>query len=181
MSHATIVSVVPYHIREVKHGMAPNIFEIEEAPLGDISVLVVNKGTYPIYMSDTRRTVRYPIEALEVAESVVRDYVSTLLAYADDCAPGMFAVEGAHTKEEIKKLYADRIEKVRKIQNTWLERLVQIADDDWARFHQYKLISEIQRFACKALNLTREWNSVVKDQIDHRCPMCFGLVNKQAV
>ena len=63
----------------------------------------------------------------------------------------------------------------------WFANLVQLADDDWAQTRQYKTISDLQRKACKYLNLTRDWNFDIFTSQNNSCWACKESIHPDAL
>jgi hypothetical protein len=166
-----IVSVFPFPINEDKPGLIPRYYHIPAAKDGDIEVYPVNPGIMIIDLVDRPDKIRIDISPAQIAMSLIRDFTSSQLEFTSDASPGLFAVSGQGlTKEKIKKEYPNEIQKIREKQNNWFRRLVFLADDDWAKYKQHRLISSIQRIAAKQLKLEREW--IIEVTPPKSCPAC---------
>lgn len=180
--NCTVVSIVPYAIKEVKPQIIPGYFQIPPAREGQIQCLPIGesihwmespyKGTPPIKLTETSKAI---------AKSIVNDFIEAQLAVDSDAAPGLFWVEGHYKAAGIKKDFETRLEEAYKRQNKWFVNLVRIAEDDWARAHQHNAISDIQRYAAKAIGAKVEWLSITMDAMQIQCPLCKELVRNDAV
>jgi len=95
--------------------------------------------------------------------------------------PGLFAVEEVYTAKDVRKIFPNKVNTALKNTVAWFEGLVKIADDDWQRYHQHKMITDVQREACRYLGLDREWNFSAFDVVSNVCPACFTQVNPKAI
>jgi hypothetical protein len=175
---ATVVSILPQSIYEQKPGLAPSTYRIDGVEKGDIEVLIVADNRYIMHVMDQERPITVPVPCDEVARAVVDDYVHSQLAVSDDppACPGLFWVEGGHTKADIEENFGESLAISRIKQNNWFKNLVHLGDDDWNKYHQHRMISDIQRIAAKDLGLSRDWLSVT-DAVDvPRCPACGSTV-----
>lgn len=183
----TVVSILPYEIREPKPGLNPGEFLIPASDGKVPTCLIISEGTYGIYLDGDRGTLRARTPSTEVSRSIFEDYISSQLAVDNDAKPGLFALPGVikpsdfETDEELKEILAD----IFRQQNNWFERLVKMADDSWNRYHQHGAITDLQRYAVKALGRADsvEWmktSSQVR-MTDKKCPACRITVDGEAV
>lgn len=184
---ATIISLYPQLIAEVKPGLYPGYFTIPPAPLGDFSFLNVGDALYYV---DTKNDQRQPVtvDYRTLAESIVHDFQENQLGriIGDDetfAEPALFWVEGAfRDKATIKNLFNAEIEAADMKQNRWFAQLVKMADDAFAVSGKHSAVSLLQRAAAIRLNIQRDW-SVTTDSSD-KCPFCkvqlpYGAVKCQ--
>jgi hypothetical protein len=181
----TIVSFLPFDVREPKPGLNPGEFFIPASDGKVPSVLVVSEGTYGIYLDGDRGTLRARTPSTEVARSVFQDYISAQLATADDAQPALFALPGALTSEDVLKEFPEDVKEALARQDNWFSRLVKMADDSWNRYHQHGAITDLMRFAARSLELEKEWLNFTKQEVPQelKCPACFVTLNdaKQAI
>jgi hypothetical protein len=118
----------------------------------DQATLVVTDRIDVIDMGDNRR-LEVPIHARKIAEDLVAD----LGDY------GVFVAAGEEpTAEEIANAKEHLIEVAKK--------LVFEGDQEWARSHNYRLLSDLHRRAVKRLGLEREW--AYEPAAMGECPVC---------
>lgn len=171
---ATIVSAMPRPIEnEHKPHIEPSWYNIAAAPKDDIAILVISDAEDKVYAGEGRFIER-PVFAIAVAKDIVDGFINSQLGISEGCKPALFCVEGEFTSGEIKTKFKNELLLAQLQQKRWFASLVRIADDDWARTRQHKTISDLQRDACKILNLERDWNvsefnEVPESQI---CPAC---------
>ena len=183
MSNATLISIVPFPIEEFKPGIYPGFFRLEASKNNIPEVLVISDSVYHVEIDENRTiTVKCPSE--DIAKSVVDDYVTSNLAYSidEDAAPGMFWKSGSLDLGTIMSKYSDDLKLANERQVRWFKKLVQIADDDWEKTRQHKFISDMQRYAAKALGLERPW-IIVSDQDAGiiKCIACSSSISKDAI
>lgn len=183
MPKATLISVVPFLINEHKP-LFPGVFFIPGVEkTGDINVLVIDGDPkHHMYIDETRGSITMYAPVVQVAEAVVQDHRRASIAVNDDAAPGFGWLEGEWTVEMLKKepTYSRVIVPLHKQQEKWFHNLVQLADDDWAKYRQHRTISDVQRHAARTLGLGREWLTVVDAVAPRRCPACQQNISAEA-
>ncbi|HVB35364.1 MAG TPA: hypothetical protein VNJ52_13470 [Patescibacteria group bacterium] len=122
------------------------------APGEDCATLPVSDRIDVIDMGDGRR-IEVPIHARKIAEDLVSDLgdYGVFLAAGDQAAP-------------------EEIEAARERMTQVAKRLVFEGDQEWARSHNYRLLSDLHRRAVKKLGLEREW--AYKPAAMAECPVC---------
>jgi len=182
MAASTLVSTLPFGLREYKPGLFPSIYEIPPAPRGDISVITIHDGFHlvTIPLSDEKAPpLRLTDTSEKICEGLIRDYVAsavfTSMGVRENGAaavPGFFWKNGEWTVDEVKKKFVAEVAKAKKETANWFELVVKVADDDWQANRQYKMITEIQRAGCAYLGLKREWNFNVLENMS--LPLCWS-------
>ena len=183
---ATVVSILPYDIRETKPGLVPSEFFV---PKGDEDVpgLLVVEGSYhQVYLDDSRPRLTVPVPSVELAASICRDHKTSMFGFVtDEAEPGLFYVPGRYTKADIQRLKGEHrvaFERAKRTQLAWFQRLIEYADDQWARHGEHKLITDVMRLAAEATKLERPWLSKqVIEKALSLCPACMSVVNPKAV
>lgn len=185
-SYATVVTLLPFKIVEKKPGLIPGQFEIPAADPGDFNILIIKDSFHYVYLDSDRGSIPAPDPALKVAQSLVYDYVANQLLREEGVEPGLFCVPGRYTKDEISKKFGNILIEARARQRRWYEKLVALADDDWAMNRKRKGISDLSRHAAKGLSVTREWLNIVEEDRPIQiaaveCPACFSAVRPEAM
>lgn len=189
MSQATIVSMLPYTLTEVKPGLNPNEFIIQGKGKDEFGLTIIPDNVYylinPDLLSDAKevRQIPVPVKAMELAQSIISDYVGALLGVdLPEIMPGIFAVKGNYTDKKLfKTKFANELQHYTECQNRWFIRLVEVADDTWAKSRSPVGISDLQRHAVRSLQYEREWlNPLPGEQLD-KCPVCKTIINAGAV
>lgn len=177
----TVVSLFPLAISEKKPGLYPGYFDIKAAKKDDIEVLVVKSSVHFAYLDSDRGSLSVENHSAKVAKAIVLDFINASIMHSLEAHPGMFVVQGAFTKEEVKLKFPEKIIRQRARQEEWFKALVQAADDEWTRTRQHRSIMDIQRLAAEHLGLKREWNIIINPEDAIKCPGCQSMVNSQQV
>jgi hypothetical protein len=182
MGKATIVSLFPFDINEIKPGVYPGHFHLE--PCLDVkkpSILHINDAISYLFDGLTGKSmpINQPVEVM--AKSVVDDFRNSFLTIGPDSGPGIFWVEGHHSVADIVKLFSDDIRKAELRQYKWFEALVRLADDDFAKYGQHRAVSDLQRYAADYLHLDRVWKRKLEEQRMTNCPACRSTIPEDAL
>ncbi|MHA2376731.1 MAG: hypothetical protein ACXAB9_11230 [Candidatus Thorarchaeota archaeon] len=188
----TLVSIMPWAIREKKPGLNPGEFMLPPGSVKEPALFVIKKAQIRMMDQDYRfYAMDIPLD--KVAADVVNCYNQALVGFEHEVAvPGFFWVEGAYEDDEdmkaegaqtaLEKLKKDHYKTIldaEKKMITWFQRLVRMADDDWAVLPQHQQISDIQRTAAKYVNVERPWLSTDVSE-SKRCPACMSIVQSAA-
>lgn len=182
LDKASVISIYPRPIHEVKHTIEPGIFNIPPGTYENPGILVVGPSSWWKETDEGQPLLEIPHSSLQIAHSIVRDYlVSVLACDMGEFRPGLFYIPGVVTAKELrdKKEYFALLEQARVRQKKWYEALVKMADILWARTNGNPLtISDDMKLAAQELNLnTKAW---IKD-FQHiqmvNCPACGTLKN----
>lgn len=188
----TFVSTLPFPMTEDKPGLIPSHYLIEgvQQP-GDFTITHIDDGyhNFIVPLSDEKAPPIKMIDTGEkICEGLITDYLGAQLAISTEkrqdgftAIPGIFFVEGVFSKDVIKAIHRDKLRIALGNTAAWFERLVKLADDDWARYHQHKTISDVQRDACNYLGIRREWNFEVQDVLNNLCPACKSSIHPEAI
>lgn len=177
---ASIISVFPFEFREVKPGIHPGYYYIEAAKdVNTPSITIIQQARYYIYLGDKRN---FPVDvpAIDVARSLVRDLIMSMVEADEDAHAGLIAVEGM-VDEKMLIGMKDMLDSLREIQVNWFRKLVDLADKDYARVKSPVAVSDLQRMAAKTLNLQKEWGTIADAGVPIKCPACQTLIPKESV
>lgn len=181
---ATLVSIVPFPITEWKPGIYPGMFELAPSVKNEPEVCHVGDSCYWVEI-DPDRSIRVLCAADDIAKAIVEDYLISNLEYNrdTDTMPGIFWKPGKFSKEEVKTAFARDLAYAVEKQNRWFTALVKLADDDWEKTHQHRSITDMQRYAVKALGLERDWIVIPKIEGNSfkKCPACTTMVAVEAI
>jgi len=184
----TVISVLPLRLNENKPLTPANyVIKAVKDPQKDVETLIVKRGHFRVYVDETRPAIIVPETADVIAGSICRDFKVSSAHYEPGVAePGLFFVAGGYTNEEVlrEKDIQPELIKTRNLQNTWFKVLVSTADDDWSRHKMRRMISDLQRLACKCLNLERPWDidlEVVSSVKMTPCKFCRAEVHPDAI
>lgn len=184
MGNCTVVSILPYPIKESKPSIIPGYFQIPRCKdPGKPSVLPVGESIHWVEspFKGNVPPMKLTHSPKEVARSIVNDLIEGQLGLDSDAMPGLFWVEGHWSSEEIVFKHYNKLEEADNRQTKWFSVLVRIADDDWSKYKQHKFVSDLQRYAARAMGLQREWLTAVIDEINIQCPLCKGFVRPDAI
>jgi hypothetical protein len=181
----TVISIVPFLISEFKPGIYPGRFVIN--PCLDFKkpeVLVV--GTSVHFISQFNGDDELPSHVVktiskEIAECIVKDYMSGQMDVDPNCHPGLTWVPGKVSSSEFVVKYAGRHTDLQKKQLTWFGKLVQRADNDWNRYKNHMVVSNNQKFAARALGLEREWLIASNIEVPIKCTACLSNCDPAAI
>jgi len=178
---ATIVSLFPLPVFERKP-LIPSVYQVE-ASTDELQpkILTVREGIFHVYLDEFRGMMSIRTPALTVADSVVRDFLDGQYLYSDESRPALWTVPGEWTEEELleDKDQKERIYREHSLQLEWFKRLIFIADDEWSKHHQHRMITEVQRIAARRLKFNREWALEFKPENLQDCPGCGTSINKR--
>jgi hypothetical protein len=187
---STVVSILPVKIHEKKPGLIPGEFKLDAVTKeGDFTLLLIERCSHAVYLDDARPRLIVPDPSEVVAQSIVDDYKRSIHGYVPDFAePGIDWVQGdfPNTKEG-KDLFAATnaafLKDMHEKQNRWFQTLIDMADDDWLRYHRHSFITGIQRTAALRLGVVgKEW--LTEQQIQEaasKCRWCFQMIHPEAV
>jgi hypothetical protein len=186
---STVISLLPVPLDETKPGLIPSQFIIPAVhdPMRELATLTVLRARFPVYLDENRPALVVPCPSDILAESICQDYKSSVSHYNPGVSePGLFWVRGDFTEDQIKELFITELNTARRLQIEWFKALVSEADDDWEKTHLRKAISSVQRLACKALGLERDWNldAAVEDVMKvtvKPCTFCRSEIHVEAI
>jgi len=183
--NSTIISIVPFLINEFKPGIYPGRFTIQ--PCIDANkpeILHVGTSVYfiPQFNGDDElpaHVVKTPSH--DIAKSIVNDYLSAQMDTNPECQPGIAWLDGKLAIVDITTKHRNLLQDLKKYQINWFGKLVQRADNDWNRYKRHTVVSDVQRFAAKALSLERDWLTPESHEIPVKCPSCLTNCDRAAV
>jgi hypothetical protein len=172
---STVISLIPFEVREHKPGLFPTHFHIEASDMKTPSLLHVGTCYHFLYLDETRGNVRVPNPSDIVARAIVDDYVNSQIATDDEAKPALFWVPERVTVEEAKEKYKIEIARHLLRQKKWFINICMLADNDWNRYHQHNVISSFQRRCAEILGWTsqeHEWLGPLATMQGSKCPFC---------
>lgn len=194
----TIVSTLPFVLEEDKPGLIPSSYEIAAAGHRDFSVTHISDGYHNVLIpmaEEGAPPLRVTDTGEAIAQSIIMDFLGATLGVSwepiidretgkttsDLAIPGIFWVENALNKRAIEANHEDKLKQAFRNTTLWFERLVKMADNDWQRTHQHKVITHFQRMACRYLNIQREWNFEVMSHLANLCWACKATIHPDAL
>jgi hypothetical protein len=183
MDKATVVSIYPKHIDEVKYTIEPGRFIIKPGSYEAPSILVVGPSSWWREIDEEQPILEIPVSSIQIADSVVKDYCNGVLGCnMGDSMPGMFYVPGEHTVKSIKEQFKRKLEECYEKQKKFYSVLVMLADSLWANSSgNPRAISDDMRMAARELNLNsvKDWMKDFTMINMVRCKACGTLKNPE--
>jgi len=185
----TVVSLLPYSITENKPLLLPSEFVIPgaDSKLG-FAILHVREAIHwiPNPMVDEGKpgsSIKQTTSPAVLAESIVKDFCGSQLCLGDDARPGMFYLEGIYSPDEVQEMAKEQLAEARRLQNNWYRNLARMADADWQQNKNIRAVSDIQRFAAKAIGHKAEWVNYIPENMPvlMKCQYCMVDVNPEVV
>lgn len=176
----TVVSLVPFEIKEEKPGLIPGYFRIPASDGKNPVCLVVEAAKHNVYLDETRGSLPVQDASDQVARSIVEDFLSSQLGISDGVHPGLFWLVGSVTPEEVVKNHGDELRIAKLAQQRWFIEICKIADNDWNRRRQHNSISDFQRKAAELLGYTKETHEWMAPSLvmgSQTCPACNSVVS----
>lgn len=179
MDKATVISIYPLEIRDTKPTIFPGNFVIPAGNVNKPGILVVGPSSWWKELDAEQPLLEIPISSVVVADSIVRDYVNSVIETSSDARIGLVFIPGEHNLESIKKNYPNLLKEMETRQNAWFSKLVRLADSLWARANgNPRAISDDMRMAAKLLNLSeKDWMKEFKHVDMVKCIACGNLRN----
>ena len=174
----TVVSLVPFDIREEKPGLIPNSFFLPASDMKVPQVLKIGTARHYVYLDQDRGHLPVRNPSTEVAASIVRDYITSQLRVGPDSQPALFWVPDVKMPSQIMAENADLVKEALKKQITWFTLVCQQADDDWTKYHRHTVVSDVQRKMARLLGWSpeqHEWMTSDLITTGIRCPACGTL------
>lgn len=182
-SVATIISIAPCNFNEDKASVIPKTYFIPKCEdYQNPTFFHVGDAVSFEYIDETRGNRRYPIGAYDLAKAIVSDIRNSVFGKDAEMRawPGLAAIEGQiSSRTELLKRDAALLPRLIEEQTNWYKFLVKLADDDWQKFKQHKMITSLSVFGAKALVLEREW-VVDFNATSTKCPACMSYVDAGA-
>lgn len=175
MDRSTIVSVYPKDIKEVKHTIQPGVFHIPAGTSEKPTVVVIGPSSWWRDVNPDEPILEIPIHSIQIADSVINDYVQGLYAAKKGIAmPGLFFVPGALSVNDVKIHHKERLATAVAMQKQWFKNLIDIADVLWSRSNGNPLaISQDMRIAARELQMVdKPWMANSKNLQLEPCPAC---------
>ena len=186
---ATIISIFPKRIIELKYTIFPGRFEIPAAINGEFELLVISSSSY--YKASTIEKMpptEIQVNSAALAQSIVDDYLSAIwLSSKGVRSPGIFWIPGAFNKKNIfdyihsdGKTFQHMLDAAREGQKLWFLEMVNAADELWARSNgNPRAIPEDSRLAAEFLQVSHQkaWMSNTIASNLSNCPACGEMIN----
>lgn len=172
-------------INEFKPGIYPGRFTIQ--PCTDANKPeILHVGTSVYFIPQFNGEDELPAHVVktpsyDIAKSIVNDYLSAQMDTNPECQPGIVWLDNKLTITDLMTKHRDLLQNLKKYQINWFGKLTQRADNDWNRYKRHTVISDVQRFAARALGLEKDWLTPQSHEIPVKCPSCLTSCDKAAV
>lgn len=180
LDKCTIVSIYPKPIKEIKLTVDPPEYLIPAGSYEKPSVLVIGPASWWKDMDPNQPLVEIQISSVVMAESIVKDYCSSVLCSdMANATPGLFFVLGEKSSTQVVFQHKDLLDQAKVKQENWQKEIVRMADVDWARTNGNPLsIPDEARLAAEMLGLkNKPWMQDFKHFEMKNCPACGHLYN----
>lgn len=185
----TIVSLLPFALREDVPHLIPNTFHIPAAEEKDgFSVTYVKEAIHyvPNPMIDEGKpgaNIKQITPPAAMAASLVNGYLLAVIASDADSRPGLFWLDGKYTPTDVKRHAAEPLAEARRVQRNWYVNLTRMADADWNKNKNILAVSSLQRIAAKTIGHSAEWVDYIQDNapVLTKCPFCMVLVDPSSI
>jgi hypothetical protein len=180
LDKCTIISIMKKGYSTHKVTLEPGFFNVPAGSIEKPGILVVGSSSWWLNTDPERELAEIVTSSIEVARSVVEDYLSYLLGTGPNAKPGLFYVLGEHKQEEIIKKFKPELDKAAIEQKNWYQNLVLMGDMLWAQSHGNPLtISEDFRIAANELGIHKSWMESYNVVELVKCVMCGNLRNPE--
>ena len=181
---ATVVSILPKPIHEVKPTIQPGVFDIPAGSYEKPTLVVVGPSSWWRELDENQPLLEIPQSAIQVADSIVRDYnIAILGCDMGGKVPGLFSIPGEIDLKILQTKYKPFLDAANDKQRAWFLELVQMADVLWSRTNRNPLsITEDMRLAANELGLKdKEWLQNFQNQELIPCKACRTLNHPDVV
>jgi len=184
---STIVSIMPMRfISEQKPGVTPSYINVEAAEKGDMVLKHISEGNVPIPQLDGKH-IDQRLQSFKLAHAICDDYWRHMVGTSDDAHPGVMALPGKLTKEEVILKFKPQYDALVKVQEAWLKSLVAQGDDFWVKYRVHSMITDHHRMAADYFGLKKDW---MRPELDTEnlpvqlptksCIACFSTIDARA-
>lgn len=184
---ATIISVYPREVIEVKPTTFPSRFVVAAGSVESPSLTVIEPTSWFREVDENMAPLEIQVNAFSLAESIILDYcVGFPKCVMNSAQPGLFCVPGKYDKDTILKFvaedgstYINMLGKAIAKQRAWYGELVRMADIDWSRTQGNPMsVSELSKLAAKELGMmSKPWLQDFLAISLYPCPACGTMGN----
>lgn len=174
---STVVSMLHHDLREEKPGLVPSLFIIKAGSMEKPSVTHIKAAKHFVYLDGDRGSLPVRDASYEVARSIVEDYSSAQMGVSDGVYPGLCWFPGDLNMEQIRmnKEYSAMLETVKIAHMRWLNHLITMADNDFAKYKQHNVVSGFQRVIASIMRIDPKKHPWMNDDNileSDSCPGC---------
>jgi len=174
MDRATIVSILPVVIEEIKPTVYPGRFLVAPGSVAKPAVLTIGPSVWYSQMPNDGPINEITHSAVQMADSIIRDYCNGMLGCDMDARrPGLFFISGEVSAAKVSMAYASELSIAESKQRAWFAELVKQADNLWARSNNDPMVIwDMMRIAAVELGMTnKDW---LRDTLAMEKVKCIG-------
>lgn len=185
MGKATVVSFIQRPVVQPVPMCLPAEYTVPGATsLDEPGLLVIEDGQgfkfvgYDIGIGVEDGMITNMIKAIDIARGICLTHINAQIFtdISNNVVPGIFAVDGEYTLEQVKSNFKALYDQHRANQVRYYGKLIAEGDDAWTRFRQHRFIAEPQREAARIMGQKREWAEKV-NVVKIDCPGCGEYVH----
>jgi hypothetical protein len=179
LDRATVVSISPLHIDEIKPTLMPSRFVVAPGSMEKPTISVVEPASWWLEVDTNQPLLEIPVSAIQIADSIIRDYCVGLLACdMEGSMPGFFFLPGNVSLKQVRELHQPMLDKANIKQKNWYQALVRLGDALWTRTGGNPMsIADTMRMAANELQLDKPWTKDFAAITMKNCPACGALRN----
>lgn len=175
MSKATLVSIYPREVFIQNTAINPGDYRIEPGSMEKPGILVVEDAQSQYYVDEQRGFLKVTEPAEKIAESLVHDYLTSMVLITDTRRPGILWFPGVWTSEELlkdpKKKLALQLAQIAQV--NWYTALVAEGDNFWSTSHNHLSVNDLHKTAARELKISeRPWMLEQIVESTKSCPAC---------
>jgi hypothetical protein len=171
---STIFSICPTPIFETKPGIYPGTFKIAGC-IDDSKPerLLIGSSHHLMTVGGRKQPVRIETASHVIAASIVRDFLESKINAIPGQCPGIAWVHGNISVSEFIIKHKDVHDRMKDDQKHWFLKLCKDTDNDWAKYHNHRVVVDEAKFAAKLFGLKPEWLTTEEVSLNFiNCPSC---------
>lgn len=174
---STVFSIAPYELYETKPGIYPGTYRIPACTdQSKPQRLVVKSAMHLMQVGGRRKPIRIDTASTVVARAIVEDNFSAQMWSAPNCGPGLAWLFGNISLDDFMDHHKDIYQRMLSDQRNWFLARIKNVDNEWSRFKNHRVVSDIDRFAARALGLEPDWMKTDEMFGFQKCTAC-GTMN----
>src|SRR5665213_112910 len=176
---STIVSMLHQELREEKPGLVPSIFIIKAGSMEKPSITHIKAAKHFVYLDGDRGSLPIRDASYEVARSIVEDYTSAQMGVTDGVYPGICWFPGELYLKDIEhhETFGPMLAIVKIAHMRWLNELIRMADNDYAKYKQHNVVSGFQRMIANIMKIDPKKHPWMSDDNALESDICPGCGN----
>lgn len=179
---STIVSILPMRfISDQKPGVTPSYVNLPACDKGKMVLRHITEGNVPIPQLEGK-TIDQRLQSFKLAHAICDDYWRHMPGTTDDAHPGIMALPGKLTEKDVLTFFQPQYEALVKVQEKWLESLIDQADDSWIKYRAHLMITDHHRMAAEYFGLKKEWQRPdLSPRVEmNLCVACYSPIHPMA-